>query len=73
MSTKYHEIFDLSEGELCCGQCHVPLENRPITLHYMGNDFPIMMPKCPICGQGLIPEELAIGKILQVERALEDK
>jgi hypothetical protein len=39
----------------------------------MGNDFPILMPKCPSCGQSLIPEELAVGKILEVERALEDK
>jgi hypothetical protein len=39
----------------------------------MGNDFPILMPKCPLCGLGLIPEELATGKIFDVERALEDK
>ncbi|MFY9130702.1 MAG: DVU_1557 family redox protein [Saccharofermentanales bacterium] len=70
---KYHEVFDLSEGELYCGLCHVPLENGPITLRYMGNDFPILMPKCPLCGLGLIPEELATGKIFDVERALEDK
>ena len=70
---KYHEVFDLSEGELYCGLCHVPLENGPITLRYMGNDFPILMPKCPLCGLGLIPEELATGKISDVERALEDK
>ncbi len=73
MTTKYHEIFDLSEGELCCGKCGVPLENGEVTLHYMGNDFPLLMPKCPSCGMTLIPEALAIGKILEVERALEDK
>jgi len=71
--TSYHEVFDLSEGELFCGCCHIPLENGPVTLRYMGSDFPILMPKCPKCGQCLIPEELAIGKILDVERALEDK
>ena len=31
------------------------------------------MPKCPVCGQAFIPEELARGKIFQVEQALEDK
>ncbi len=44
-----------------------------IVLHYMGNDFPILMPKCPGCGQAFLPEELALGKIFQVEQALEDK
>lgn len=73
MSNRYHERYDLSEGEFVCGKCNVPLENDEITLHYMGNNFPILMPKCPKCGQGYIPEELALGKILQVERALEDK
>ena len=73
MSTRYHEVFDLTEGELFCGCCHVPLENGEVTLHYLGNDFPILMPRCPKCGQSLIPEELAVGKILEVEQALEDK
>ena len=73
MSTRYHEIFDLTEGELICGCCQVPLENAEITLHYLGNDFPLLMPRCPKCGQSLIPEELAVGKILEVEQALEDK
>lgn len=70
---QYHEIFDLQGGEYLCAQCGVPLENGPMTLHYMGHDFPILMPKCPVCGQGLIPESLALGKILEVERGLEDK
>lgn len=73
MTTKYHDVFDLPEGELTCGKCHIPLENAPLTLHYMGNDFPILMPRCPRCGIEFIPEDLAIGKILDVERALEDK
>lgn len=73
MSSQYHERYDLSGEEFICGKCNVPLENGEIKLYYMGNDFPILMPKCPICGQGYIPEELALGKILQVERALEDK
>ena len=70
---KYHEVFDLSEGELYCGLCHVPLENGPITLRYRGNEVQILILTCPICGLGLIPEELATRKIFDVERALEDK
>lgn len=73
MSNRYHAEFDLGEAGLVCGKCQVPLENSELVLHYMGNDFPILMPRCPRCGQAFIPEELALGKILQVERALEDK
>ena len=29
--------------------------------------------KCPKCGFVYVPEELALGKVLAVERALEDK
>jgi len=73
MSNKYHESYDLSGGSFSCGKCGIPLENGEVTLQYMGNNFPVLMPRCPQCGQCYIPEELAIGKILQVERTLEDK
>ncbi|MDO5111166.1 MAG: hypothetical protein Q4E65_02560 [Clostridia bacterium] len=73
MSTNYHASYDLTKGELRCEKCGVEMVKGPVTLMYMGNDFPIEMPVCPQCGQYFIPEELALGKILQVERALEDK
>lgn len=73
MSEKYYETWEFEPGSLICDRCGVPLEPGEIVLHYMGNDFPILMPKCPVCGQGFIPEELAYGKIFQVEQALEDK
>ena len=37
------------------------------------NGFPVEMPVCPKCGFVYVPEELALGKVLAVERALEDK
>lgn len=70
---EYYERYMENPGEFVCEKCQVPLENGKVLLHYMGNDFPIEMPKCPECGYCYIPEELALGKILQVERALEDK
>lgn len=73
MSEKYYERFDAGEGTYVCAKCKVPLEPGKVVLQYMGNDFPVELPRCPVCGQALIPEELALGKILQVERALEDK
>ncbi|MGI6012108.1 MAG: DVU_1557 family redox protein [Ruminococcus sp.] len=73
MSEKYYETWEFEPGSLICDRCGVQLEPGEIVLHYMGNDFPIRMPKCPVCGQAVIPEELACGKIFQVEQALEDK
>lgn len=73
MTEKYYERYEAGEGVYKCGKCRVPLEQGKVVLQYMGNDFPVELPRCPICGQALIPEELALGKILQVERALEDK
>lgn len=69
----YYERYKLPEGDLICASCKVPLKPGKVVLQYMGNDFPVELPRCPVCGQALIPEELALGKILQVERALEDK
>lgn len=73
MSEKYYETYQFEPGSLICDRCGIALEPGEIVLHYMGNDFPIQMPRCPRCGQAFIPEELATGKILQVEQALEDK
>lgn len=72
MST-YHATYDLTQGELTCEKCGVEMQKGTVTLLYMGNEFPIEMPVCPKCGNYFIPEALAVGKILQVERALEDK
>ena len=34
---------------------------------------PVELPLCPVCGFVYVPEELAVGKVLAVEKALEDK
>ena len=59
--------------EMLCARCGVPLVPRSVTLSYMNSAFPVELPACPICGTIYIPEELATGKILHVERSLEDK
>lgn len=69
----YYERYGQDPGEFFCERCGKPAENGKVMLHYMGNDFPIEMPRCPECGTCYIPEELVMGKILQVEKALEDK
>lgn len=60
-------------GKLQCSKCKVPLVKGKATFGYMGNAFPVELPVCPNCGFIYVPEELAMGKVLTVERSLEDK
>lgn len=61
------------ETPLICGKCNLPLVLSKVTATYLGSEFPIELWKCPGCGKIFVPEGLAIGKMLQVEQALEDK
>jgi hypothetical protein len=59
--------------KLICQKCRVPLEPRRVSFKYMGFDFYHEVPACPRCGQVLISEELAKGRMAEVEMNLEDK
>jgi hypothetical protein len=39
----------------------------------MGSSFSVELPGCPDCGTVLIDSELAQGRMLEVEKLLEDK
>jgi RNase P subunit RPR2 len=56
-----------------CAKCDAPLAPGQVTLSYLGSSFPVELYKCPRCGLVYIPEALALGKMEQVEKALEDK
>lgn len=56
-----------------CARCDQPLEPGKVNIGYLGSSFPVELLKCPRCGLVLIPEELALGKMAEVEKALEDK
>lgn len=56
-----------------CGKCRKPLVPGKVIASYLGSEFPIELWKCPDCGKVLVPKELATGRMLQVEQALEDK
>lgn len=56
-----------------CANCGVPLQLGKVDIAYLGSSFPVELLKCPKCGLVLIPEELALGKMAEVEKALEDK
>jgi hypothetical protein len=59
--------------QLECVKCKRALEVGPIQATYLGQTFPVDLPRCPSCGFVYISEELASGKMLKVEQALEDK
>jgi hypothetical protein len=60
-------------GKWMCSRCGVPLEPGPVDISYLGSAFPVNLLRCPSCGLVLVPEELALGKMAEVERTLEDK
>ena len=56
-----------------CTKCKVEMEVRKTTFLYMGHEMTHPILRCPVCGQAFITEELARGKIAEVEMELEDK
>ena len=62
-----------AESTLICLQCDLPLELGKVEVGYLGSKFPVELLCCPKCGQTFIPEELALGKMAEVEKMLEDK
>jgi hypothetical protein len=56
-----------------CANHGVPLELGKIDMTYQGHTFPVDVLCCPVCGLALIPEELAKGRMLEVEQTLEEK
>ena len=56
-----------------CAKCGVPLVAGKVTVEYLGSGYPVDLFKCPKCGQVLVPEELALGRMVEVEKTLEDK
>jgi hypothetical protein len=68
------EYFDASKYEgWVCADCNIPLQMGKVDVSYLGNSFPVDLLQCPNCGLVLIPEELALGKMAEAEKALEDK
>ncbi len=54
-------------------KCSLPLEMSKVPISYLGNEFPVDLLRCPGCGLVFIPEDLALGKMAEVEKLLEDK
>jgi len=58
---------------LVCAACDLPLTMGKVEASYLGQRFPVELPRCPSCGFVYVSEELALGRMLKVEQALEDK
>jgi hypothetical protein len=58
---------------LICQRCQLEMTPRKVNFSYLGHSFYADVLKCPQCGQVFIPEELAKGRIAEVEMQLEDK
>jgi hypothetical protein len=66
--------LDLSDAaNWICARCQVALVIKKVDVSYLGSSFPVDMPVCPQCGQAFVPEALALGKMVEVEKTLEDK
>ena len=62
-----------ADPEIMCAKCQQPLVPGKVKASYLGNSFEVELLRCPGCGFVYVPEALALGKMLQVEQALEDK
>lgn len=56
-----------------CDKCKKHLEPHIVKVSYLGGNFEVELMRCPECKNVYISENLAIGKMLEVEKGLEDK
>lgn len=56
-----------------CHACNLQLVPGPVVVTYMGSNFNAELPHCPKCGFVLVTEQVAMGKMAEVEQILEDK
>lgn len=56
-----------------CNKCKKELELRKVKVCYLGGNFEVELMKCPKCNVAFVGEDLALGKMLEVEKGLEDK
>ena len=59
--------------KIICAKCNVELQPTKINLHYLDNRMSHEFLSCPVCHQVYIPEEMAHGRMHEIERMLEDK
>lgn len=65
-------LINNEEGLRCC-KCDILLEADKINVRYLRSTFPTCLLRCPSCGQTYLPEDMAQGKVREVEMSLEEK
>ncbi|NLT39533.1 MAG: hypothetical protein GXX89_03605 [Clostridiales bacterium] len=63
----------MEERKWLCGRCGGELVKRKTLFEYMGRTFSENILNCPKCSMVLIPSDLALGRMAEVEEILEDK
>jgi rubredoxin len=63
----------MGDEGLVCRKCGVALEPKRTNFEYLEHNFFAESPACPVCGQVYVSEELAKGKMAEVEKNLEEK
>jgi predicted RNA-binding Zn-ribbon protein involved in translation (DUF1610 family) len=61
------------QAQWMCAHCGCALVVRSVNVTYLGSGYPVDLLQCPQCGMVLVPEDLALGKMAEVEKILEDK
>jgi Zn-finger nucleic acid-binding protein len=56
-----------------CDLCQVPIKLAKVKVKYLDGNFEVELMQCPLCHQVFIDEALALGKMVEVEKGLEDK
>ncbi len=56
-----------------CSKCNVEMVETKTTFEYLGHEVNYPVLRCPVCGQAYVSEELAKGRIAEVEKLLEEK
>ncbi|MGX7950274.1 DVU_1557 family redox protein [Oleidesulfovibrio alaskensis] len=67
------KVLDKDYSHWVCARCEQPLQPATVELEYLDSLFNVELPACAACGLVLIPEDLATGKMADVESLLEDK
>ena len=56
-----------------CAKCDRELTTKRVVFAYLGHSVAHEVPVCPKCGKVFISQELAEGRMCEVEQTLEDK
>lgn len=61
------------EAPWMCDKCQKDLVLEKVKVRYLEGNFEVELLKCPTCKMVFISDALAMGKMLEVEKGLEDK